>query len=48
MVQQCGFLLQQALDADEANLKEQALEMYIKAVQLGIEIVSFYYFYTVL
>ncbi|XP_065200256.1 calpain-7-like [Planococcus citri] len=35
-LKQCHFLLKQALDADESGLKESALELYTRAVDLAI------------
>ncbi|CAG4940491.1 unnamed protein product [Parnassius apollo] len=37
-MQQCYFLMQQALDADEANLKDLALQLYTQAVELAVSI----------
>lgn len=34
--------MQQALDADEANLKEDALQLYTQAVDFAISVVSSY------
>jgi hypothetical protein len=39
-LQQCRFLLCQALDADEAGNKDEAVELYTQAVDLGIRAVS--------
>lgn len=39
-MQQCYFLMQQALDADEANLKDNALQLYTQAVELAVSVVS--------
>lgn len=39
-MQQCYFLMQQALDADEANLKDNALKLYTQAVELAVSVVS--------
>lgn len=36
-LQRCRFLLNQALDADEAGLKDDAVELYTQAVELSIE-----------
>ncbi|KAK3914813.1 Calpain-7 [Frankliniella fusca] len=36
-LQRCRFLLSQALDADEAGLKDDAVELYTQAVELSIE-----------
>lgn len=41
-MQQCYFLMQQALDADEANLKENALQLYTQAVELAVSVVSIF------
>ncbi|GFG37190.1 hypothetical protein Cfor_09323 [Coptotermes formosanus] len=35
-LQQCHFLFHQALDADEAGNKDEAVELYTQAVELGI------------
>ncbi|CAH0398502.1 unnamed protein product [Chilo suppressalis] len=35
-MQQCYFLMQQALDADEADLKDLALQLYTQAVELAV------------
>ncbi|XP_072948969.1 calpain-7-like isoform X2 [Epargyreus clarus] len=37
-MQQCYFLLQQALDADEADLKDLALQLYTQAVELAVSV----------
>ncbi|KPJ16554.1 Calpain-7 [Papilio machaon] len=37
-IQQCYFLMQQALDADEAGLKDLALQLYTQAVELAVSI----------
>jgi len=39
-LQQCRFLFHQALDADEAGNKIEAVELYTQAVELGIRTVS--------
>ncbi|XP_063536110.1 calpain-7-like [Cydia strobilella] len=39
-LQQCYFLLQQALDADEAGLEDLALQLYTQAVELAVTIKS--------
>lgn len=39
-LQQCHFLFHQALDADEAGNKDEAVELYTQAVELGIRTVS--------
>ncbi|KAH9629383.1 hypothetical protein HF086_008899 [Spodoptera exigua] len=39
-MQQCYFLMQQALDADEANLKDNALKLYTQAVELAVSVKS--------
>ncbi|XP_028163576.1 calpain-7-like isoform X7 [Ostrinia furnacalis] len=39
-LQQCYFLMQQALDADEADLKDIALQLYTQAVELAVTIKS--------
>ncbi|GLH15298.1 Uncharacterized protein GBIM_19783 [Gryllus bimaculatus] len=36
-LQQCHFLFTQALDADEAGNRDDAVELYSKAVELGLE-----------
>lgn len=41
-MQQCYFLMQQALDADEADLKDLALQLYTQAVELAVSVVSIY------
>lgn len=41
-LQQCYFLLQHALDADEEELKDQALQLYTQAVEFAVTIVSFF------
>ncbi|XP_069359715.1 calpain-7-like isoform X2 [Maniola hyperantus] len=38
LMQKCYFLMQQALDADEANLKELALQLYTQAVELAVSV----------
>lgn len=38
-LQQCRFLFHQALDADEAGKKDEAVELYTQAVELGIRTV---------
>lgn len=40
IMQQCYFLMQQALDADEADLKDLALQLYTQAVELAVSVVS--------
>ncbi|XP_073955964.1 calpain-7-like [Choristoneura fumiferana] len=37
-LQQCYFLLQHALDADEEELKDQALQLYTQAVEFAVTI----------
>lgn len=37
-MQQCYFLMQQALDADEANMKDEALQLYTRAVELAVSV----------
>ncbi|KAJ0176823.1 hypothetical protein K1T71_008002 [Dendrolimus kikuchii] len=37
-MQQCYFLMQQALDADEADLKDDALQLYTRAVELAVSV----------
>ncbi|KAG7308895.1 hypothetical protein JYU34_006165 [Plutella xylostella] len=37
-MQKCYFLMQQALDADEAGLKDLALQLYTKAVELAVSL----------
>ncbi|XP_026327354.1 calpain-7-like [Hyposmocoma kahamanoa] len=37
-MQQCYFLMQQALDADEADLKDLALQLYTQAVELAVSV----------
>jgi hypothetical protein len=39
-LQQCHFLFHQALDADEAGNKDEAVQLYTQAVELGISAVS--------
>jgi MIT (microtubule interacting and transport) domain. len=39
-LQQCRFLFHQALDADEAGNKDEAVDLYTQAVELGIRTVS--------
>ncbi|XP_061383599.1 calpain-7-like isoform X2 [Danaus plexippus] len=39
-LQKCYFLMQQALDADEANLKDLALQLYTQAVELAVSVKS--------
>jgi hypothetical protein len=39
-LQQCHFLFHQALDADEAGNKDEAVKLYTQAVELGINAVS--------
>lgn len=39
-LQRCRFLFSQALDADEADLKDEAVELYTQAVELSIKAVS--------
>lgn len=38
VMQQCYFLMQQALDADESNIKDLALQLYTKAVEMAVGI----------
>lgn len=38
-LKQCHFLFKQALDADEAELREKALELYTQAVQVALNVV---------
>lgn len=40
IMQKCYFLMQQALDADEANLTDLALQLYTQAVELAVSVVS--------
>lgn len=40
-LQQCYFLMQQALDADEAGVKETALQLYTRAVEMAVGAVSY-------
>lgn len=42
-MQQCYFLMQQALDADEADQNDSALQLYTQAVELAVSIVSILY-----
>ncbi|XP_022129624.2 calpain-7 [Pieris rapae] len=37
-LEKCYFLMQQALDADEANLKDLALQLYMQAVELAVSV----------
>ncbi|CAB3261140.1 unnamed protein product [Arctia plantaginis] len=37
-MQQCYFLMQQALGADEGNLKDSALQLYMQAVELAVSV----------
>jgi hypothetical protein len=39
-LQKCHFLFHRALDADEAGNKDEAVELYTQAVELGISAVS--------
>lgn len=39
-LQRCKFLLNQALDADEAGFKEEAIKLYTNAAELGLKAVS--------
>lgn len=41
-MQQCYFLMQQALGADEGNLTDSALQLYLQAVELAVSIVCIY------
>ncbi|XP_046965982.1 calpain-7-like isoform X1 [Vanessa cardui] len=36
ILQKCYFLMQQALDADEANLQDLALQLYTQAVEMAV------------
>ncbi|XP_064072702.1 calpain-7-like isoform X2 [Vanessa tameamea] len=36
ILQKCYFLMQQALDADEANLQDLALQLYTQAVEIAV------------
>lgn len=38
-LKQCHFLFKQALDADEAGLREKALELYTQAVEVALNTV---------
>ncbi|XP_045448055.1 calpain-7-like [Melitaea cinxia] len=38
IMQKCYFLMQQALDADEANLQDLALQLYTQAVELAVSV----------
>lgn len=42
-LQQCYFLLKQALDADECELKDQALDLYTRAVDIALRTVSMHF-----
>lgn len=37
-MQQCYFLMQQALEADEANMKDSALQLYLQAVEFAVSV----------
>lgn len=39
-LQRCKFLMNQALDADEAGLKDIAIKLYTDAAELGLSTVS--------
>lgn len=39
-LQRCKFLMNQALDADEAGLKDIAVKLYTDAAELGLSAVS--------
>lgn len=39
-LQQCHFLFQQALDADEGGKKDEAVQLYSQAVEVAINAVS--------
>lgn len=39
-LQRCKFLMNQALDADEAGLKDIAIKLYTDAAELGLSAVS--------
>jgi len=39
-LQRCKFLLNQALDADEAGYKDIAVKLYTEAAELGLSTVS--------
>lgn len=39
-LQKCRFLLNQALDADEAGCKDIAIKLYTDAVAFGLSVVS--------
>jgi len=39
-LQKCKFLMNQALDADEAGLKDIAIKLYTDAAELGLSAVS--------
>lgn len=39
-LQRCKFLMNQALDADEAGLKDIAVKLYTDAAELGLSTVS--------
>jgi hypothetical protein len=43
-LQRCKFLLNQALDADEAGFKEDAIKLYTNAAELGLRAVSKFVF----
>lgn len=38
--QRCKFLLNHALDADAAGLKDEAIKLYTDAAEIGLSIVS--------
>lgn len=38
-VQRCCFLFEQAMDADEQDLKDVAAELYAQVVEFGLSIV---------
>lgn len=40
-LQRCKFLLNQALDADEAGFKDEAIKLYTNAAELGLKAVRF-------
>lgn len=43
-MQKCYFLMQEALKADEAGCKDQAVQLYTQAVELAVSGVSKIYF----
>lgn len=42
-LQRCRFLSIQALDADEAGQVDIAVDLYMQAVQLSLDVVSFFF-----